>query len=65
MTEKLFTGTLSIKPNNTQSLEFSIEAMPSAVNNIMDDLFERKYRKVGQEKRIRTFFLVWFFAPIL
>ena len=28
---------------------------PRAVNSLIDDLFERKYRKVGQEKkRIRT-----------
>ena len=24
--------------------------MPRAVNSLIDDLFERKYRKVGQEK---------------
>ena len=30
---------------------------PRAVNSLIDDLFERKYRKVGQEKkRIRFFF---------
>ena len=30
---------------------------PRAVNSLIDDLFERKYRKVGQEKkRIRIFF---------
>ena len=29
---------------------------PRAVNSLIDDLFERKYRKVGQEKkRIRIF----------
>ena len=31
--------------------------MPSAINNLIDDLFERKYGKVGQEKKnIRIFF---------
>ena len=30
---------------------------PRAVNSLIDDLFERKYRKVGQEKKcIRIFF---------
>ena len=30
---------------------------PRAVNSLIDDLFEGKYRKVGQEKKpIRTFF---------
>ena len=30
---------------------------PRAVNSLIDDLFERKHRKVGQEKkRIRIFF---------
>ena len=29
---------------------------PSAVNSLIDDLFERKYRKVGQEKKRITFF---------
>ena len=29
---------------------------PRAVNNLIDDLFERKYRKVGQEKNALGFF---------
>ena len=30
---------------------------PTAVNSLIDDLFERKYRKVGQKKKsIRIFF---------
>ena len=34
---------------------------PRAVNSLIDDLFERKYRKVGQEKkRIRIFFSLGF-----
>ena len=38
---------------------------PRAVNSLIDDLFERKYRKVGQEKkRIRIFFSSVFFASI-
>ena len=39
--------------------------MHSAVNNLIDNLFERNYRKVGQEKKnIRIYFLVRFFASI-
>ena len=30
--------------------------MPRAVNSLIDDLFERKYRKVGQEKNSLGFF---------
>ena len=29
---------------------------PRAVNSLIDDLFERKYRKVGQEKNALGFF---------
>ena len=29
---------------------------PRAVNSLIDDLFERKYRKVGQEKNVLGFF---------
>ena len=29
---------------------------PRAVNSLIDDLFERKYRKVGQEKHALGFF---------
>ena len=36
---------------------------PRAVNSLIDDLFERKYRKVGQgKKRIRIFFSRRFFC---
>ena len=30
--------------------------MPRAVNSLIDNLFERKYRKVGQEKKALGFF---------
>ena len=33
-----------------------LRTMPSAVNNLIVDLFERKYRKVGQEKNALGFF---------
>ena len=37
--------------------------MPRAVNSLIDNLFERKYRKIGQEKKCISFFsrLVFFF----
>ena len=35
---------------------------PRAVNNLIDDLFERKYRKVGQEKNALGFFSRWVFC---
>ena len=34
---------------------------PRAVNSLIDNLFERKYRKVGQEKKALGFFL-WVFC---
>lgn len=38
--------------------------MPSTVNDLIDDLFERKYRKVGQEKNgIGFFFSSGFWLP--
>ena len=36
--------------------------MPSVVNNLMDNLFERKYRQVGQEKNTLGFFSCWVFC---
>ena len=35
--------------------------MPRALNSLIDDLFERKYRKVGHEKKIIFFF--WKMVP--
>ena len=37
-------------------LNFQLRTTSSAVNNLIDDLFERKYRKVGQEKNALGFF---------
>ena len=46
-------------------LNFQLRTTSSAVNNRIDNLFERKYRKVGQEKNaLGFFFLVGFFASI-
>ena len=38
---------------------------PRAVNSLLDNHFERKYRKVGQEKKAVRFFSRWVFCFII
>ena len=35
---------------------------PRAVNSLIDDIFERKYRKFSQEKKTLGFFSRWVFC---